>query len=167
MGLQSGLSGNKIESLTIDNCGNELPDNNLNDINTVFYQDENYSLCSLKALNISNSNASVYVNGKFSAETVTVSNCNLSSQEYMYFNLPSTKIGTLAISGCTMGYFFADSSIIGNITIDNCTFQGNAYIYVGNKTSVNNCKGLRSIYSKSCSDLTVTNTVCSDISCGD
>ena len=64
------------------------------------------------------------------------------------------------------------NSIIGNIIIDNCTFlkderNDNAYIYVvGNKTQVNNCKGLRYIYSKRCSDLTVTNTVCNDIRCG-
>jgi len=74
-----------------------------------------------------------------------------------------------------MGRFYADSSIIENITIDSCTFlvhtmygqQSNAYIYVGNKTHVNNCTGLQYIYSTKCSDLTVTNTVCDDIRCGD
>ena len=158
------LSGNKIESLTIDNCGNEMPDNDLNNRNTVFYHDDNYSPCNLNALNISNTNASVYVNGNFSAETVTVSNCNLSAQQYMFFNSPSTKIGTLTVSNCTMNYFYADNSIIENITIDNCKFSG--YIHVGNKTTVNNCTGLRYIYSKECSDLTVTNTSCNDIRCG-
>jgi len=162
------LSGNKIESLTINNCGNEIPQGYSN---KGFYHDEKNSPCNLKALNISNTNASINVNGNFSAETVTVSNCNLSGQQSMYFNSPSTKIGTLTVSGSTMGTFYADNSIIGNITIDNCTFvadaYGNkAYIYVGNKTTVNNCKGLQYIYSKQCSDLTVTNTVCNDIRCG-
>jgi len=164
------LSGNKIESLTIDNCGNEMSQDYLNGMNTVFYHDDKNSPCNLKALNISNTNASIYVNGNFSAETVNVSNCNLSGQQYMFFNSPSTKIGTLTVSDCTMGYFYADNSVIGNITIDNCTFltgqYGGAYIYVGNKTSVNNCKGLLSIYSRKCSDLTITNTVCDDIRCG-
>ena len=162
------LSGNKIESLTIDNCGNEMADGYLNDINTVFRHDNKYSLCNLNALNISNSNGSISVNGNFSAETVNISNCNLSAQEHIYFNTASTKIGTLTVSNCTMNYFYADNSIIENIAIDNCTFSGsNAYIYVGNKTSVNNCKGLRYIYSsRACSDLTVTNTACNDIRCG-
>jgi len=57
-------------------------------------------------------------------------------------------------------------------TIDNCTFltdpEGDrASILVGNKTSVNNCKGLQQIISRLCSDLTVTNTVCDDIRCGE
>ena len=170
------LSGNQIESLTIDNCGNELVADYLNDISTVFRHDNNHSLRSLIALTISNSNGSIYVNGNFSAETVTISNCNLSAQEKMYFNLPSTTIGTLTVSNCTMGYFYADNSIIGNTTIENCSFivnkellsneENGAYIYVGNKTQVNNCTGLKYIYSKTCSDLTVTNTVCDDIRCG-
>jgi len=161
------LSRNKIESLTIDNCGNEMSQDYLTGMNTVFYHDNNHSPCNIKALNISNTNASVYVNGNFSAETVTVSNCNLSGQQYMYFNSPTTKIGTLTVSNCTLGSFYADNSVIGNIAIDNCTFSGDkAYIYVGNKTTVNNCTGLRYIYSKDCSELTVTNTSCNDIRCG-
>jgi len=165
------LNGNKIESLTIDNCAKEMPYDYLNDYHLLFYHDGNYN-CNLKALNISNSNGYIYVNGNFSVETVTISNCNLSANEYMYFSTPSTKIGTLAVSNCTMGYFTSGNSIIGNTTIDNCTFltdaNGNyASIYVGNKTSVNNCKGLLQIYSRLCSDLTVTNTVCDDIRCGE
>jgi len=162
------LSGNKIESLSIDNCGNEMPNDDLNNYHLSFYYDNNYSPCSLKILKISNTNGYICVNGNLSAESVIISNCNLSAQEYMYFDLPSTKIGTLTVSDCTMGYFFADNSIIGNITIDNCTFSGsNAHIYVGNKTLVNNCTGLRYIYSsRACSDLTVTNTVCNDVRCG-
>ena len=155
------LSGNKIESLTIDNCGSESPNRQ-----PVFYHDNKYSLCNLEALNISNSNSSIYMNGNFSAKSVTISNCNLSAQEYMCFNLPSTTIGTLTVSDCTMSYFYADNSIIGNIIIDNCTFLDRAYIYVGNKTQVNNCRGLRSIFSsRKCSDLIVTNTICNDIQC--
>ena len=166
------LSGNKIESLSIDNCGNDMIADYLNDVNTVFRHDDKYSLCNLEALNISNSNGKIYVNGNFSAETVTISNCKLSAQKSMYFNLPSTKIGTLSVSNSTMGSFYADNSIIGSITITDCTFlsdeEGNrAYIYVGNKTHVNNCTGLRSIYSsRACSDLTVTNTVCDNVRCG-
>ena len=165
------LNGNKIESLTIDNCANEMFDD-MNNYNIGFYHDYNYKLCNLKALNISNTNGYIYINGNFAAETVTISNCNLSKEECMYFNLPSTKVGTLTVSDCTMGYFYADNSVIGNINIDNCTFltdeHGNrAYIYVGNKTTVNNCKGLKSIYSsRPCSELTVTNTVCNNVSCG-
>jgi len=166
------LDGNKIESLTIDNCGNEVSQDYLNGTRPVFYYDNNYGSCNLKALNISNSNGYIYVNGNFTAEAVTISNCKLSAQRSMYFNSPSTKIGTLTVSDCTMGYFYADNSVIENIAIDNCTFlkdeHGNrAYIHVGNKTTVNNCKGLRYIYSKVCSDLTVTNTDCNDIRCGD
>jgi hypothetical protein len=161
------LNGNKIESLTIDNCGNEMPNDYLNGYRPAFYHDSTYIACNLKALNILKSNGYIYVNGNFTAETVTVSNCNLSAQSSMYFNMPSTKIGTLSVSNSTMGYFYADNSVIGNIAIDNCTFSGNAYIYVGNKTTVNNCKGLKSIYSsRNCSDLIVTNTVCNDIQCG-
>ena len=160
------LVGNKIESLTIDNCGNEMPSDYLNSYHPTFYYDQNNGLCSLKALNIYNTNGYIFVNGNFSAESVTISNCNLSAQESMYFNLPSTVIGTLTVSDCTMGYFYADNSIIGNTTIENCSFTGNSYIYVGNKTHVNNCKGLQYIYIKTCSDLTVTNTVCNDIRCG-
>jgi len=169
------LSGNKIESLTIDNCGNEMTADYLSGMNTVFRHDNSNSLCNLKALNISNTNASISVNGNFSAESVTISNCNLSANQHIRFNSASTKTGILTVSNCTMGYFYADNSVIGNIIIDNCTFLvderfggiGNAYIYVGNKTSVNNCKGLRYIYSsRPCSDLTVTNTVCNDIRCG-
>jgi len=170
------LDGNKIESLSIDNCGNELPSVDLNNYHPAFYYDNNYKLCNLKTLNLSNLNGYIYVNGNFYAETVTVSECNLSKQEHMLFSSPSTTIGTLTVSNCTMGHFYADNSIIGNTVIDNCTFLVNvqnngdidgAYIYVGNKTQVNNCKGLRYIYTKSCSDLTVTNTVCNDIKCGD
>ena len=164
------LSGNKIESLTIDNCGNESPDNNsLHDYNPGFYHDNSYKPTNLKTLNISKSNGYIYVNGNFSAESVTISDCKLSAEESMYFNLSSTKIGTLTVSNCTMGYFYADNSVIGNITIDNCTFSGDrAYIYVGNKIQVKNCTGLQRIYSsRACSDLTVTNTVCSNISCKD
>jgi len=155
------LDGNNIESLTIDNCGNETPD----DSQPAFYYDNTYKQCNLKALNISNSKGYIYINGNFSAESVTISNCNLSAEKSMYFNLPSTSIGTLTVSDCSMGYFYADNSKIENITIDNCSFSG--YIFVGNKTSVNNCKGLQYIYSRrDCSDLIVTNTVCNDITCG-
>jgi len=109
------LNGNKVEALTINNCGNEFPYDYFYYTNTVFWHSYSYSQCNLKALNISNTNASIYVNGNFSAETVTVSNCNLSGQQAMHFISPSTKIGTLAVSNCTMGYFEAFNSIIGNI----------------------------------------------------
>jgi len=89
------LNGNKIESLTIDNCGNEMPHDYLNGERPSFYHDYNYSSCNLEALSIFNSNGYISVNGNFSAETVTISNCNLSAQRSMYFNLPSTKIETL------------------------------------------------------------------------
>jgi len=159
------LNGNKIESLTIDNCGNELP-GDYNYSRPIFYHDHNYSQCNLKTLKISKSKGYIYVNGNFSAESVIISNCNLSSEEYMSFYSPSTKIGTLTVSNCTMRSLYADNSIIGNITIDNCSFLGDAYIYVGNKTQVNNCRGLRSIYSSmKCSDLIIANTVCSNIQC--
>ena len=167
------LDGNKIESLTIDNCGNEIPDNNLNDYNSVFWHSYTYSPCNLKTLKISNTNAYVYVNGNFSAESVIISNCNLSAREYIYFDLPSTTVGTLTVSNCKMGYFYADNSTIGNILIDNCTFledeyNNNAYIYVGNRTQVNNCRGLQYIYSSmKCPNLIVTNTICNKIYCDD
>jgi len=160
------LNGNQIESLTIDNCGNKLPDD-YSSYHSVFYHDYSRGQCNIKALNISNSNGYISVNGYFSAESVTISNCNLSSDENIYFNSASTNIGTLTVSNSTMGYFYADNSKIGNTTIENCSFKGsNAYIYVGNKTQVNNCTGLRYIYSsRPCSDLIVTNTACSDIRC--
>jgi hypothetical protein len=166
------LDGNKIESLTIDNYGNEPPIYDINHKHNIgFYHDHNFSNVHLKTLKISNTNGYIYANGNFSADTVIISDCNLSAQESIYFNLPSTKVGTLKVSNCTMGYFYADNSVIGNIIIDNCTFlkdeHGNrASIYVGNKTQVNNCRGLRSIYSsRNCSDLIVTNTVCDNIQC--
>ena len=167
------LNGNKIESLTIDNCGKDFPDgSNYGELNTIFYHLDYYEVCNLKSLNISNSDGCVYISGNFSAETVTISNCKLASSEYMQFSLPTTNIGTITVSDCTMGSFSTtDNSLIGNITIENCTFLrnsklDNAYIHVENKTKVNNCKGLRYIYSKLCSDLTVTNTECNDIRCG-
>jgi len=160
------LNGNKVESLTIDNCGNELPDSYLNDYHIGFYYDFNYSLCNLKELNIYNTNGYIYINGNFSAESVTIANCNLSANEGMFFNHPTTTIGKLNVSHCTMSSFYADNSTIENTTIDNCSFIGQAYIYVGNKTQVNNCTGLNYIYINSCSDLTVTNTICNDIRCG-
>jgi hypothetical protein len=171
------LDGNKIESLTIDNCGNELPDENMNNYNSVLQHYSSYSQCNLKSLKISNSNAYVYVDGSFSAESVIISDCNLSAEEYMVFEphpaavSTSVVVGTLTVSNCTMGYFYANKSTIGNIIIDNCTFLAdrhgnNAYIYVGNRTQVNNCRGLRYIYSsRNCSDLIVTNTECNDIQC--
>ena len=162
------LKGNKIEYLTIDNCGNELFDSYLKDYHPTFYHDYNRGSCNIKTLKISNTNGYIYANGNFSADSVIISDCKLSSQESIYFNLPSTKVGTLTVSNCTMGYFYADNSVIGNIIIDNCTFLGRAYIYVGNRTQVNNCKGLQYIYSsRNCSDLVVTNTICSDIHCED
>jgi len=171
------LDGNKIESLTIDNCGNELPDENMNNYNSVFQHSSKYSQSNLKSLKITNTNAFVYVDGSFSADSVIISDCNLSAQEYIYFDphpaavSTSVVVGTLIVSNCTMGYFYANKSTIGNIIIDNCTFLAdehgnNAYIYVGNRTQVNNCRGLRFIYSsRECSDLIVTNTICNDIQC--
>ena len=171
------LDGNKIESLTIDNCGNKLPDENMNNYNSVFQHSSNYSQCNLKSLKISNTNAFVYADGSFSADSVIISDCNLSAQEYIYFDphpaavSTSVVVGVLIVSNCTMGYFYANKSTIGNIIIDNCKFLAdehgnNAYIYVGNRTQVNNCRGLRYIYSsRKCSDLIVTNTICNDIQC--
>ena len=150
------LSGNKIDTLTIESCGRELKDS----YPAVFYHDYKSSQSDLKALNISNSKGSIYANGNFSAKTVTISNCNTDN---MYFNLASTKVETMSVSGCTIGSFYADSSIIGNTTIDNCSFST---IFVGNKTLVSNSIGSKYIYGKSCSDLTVTNTVCDDVRCG-
>ena len=164
------LNGNKIETLTVDNCGNEIS-NPYFDYNIGFYHDHNYSHVHLKTLKISRTNGYIYANGNFSADNVIISDCKLSAQEYMYFNLPSTTAGTLTVSDCTMGYFYADNSVIGNIIIDNCTFLedkhgSRASIYVGNRTEINNCKGLQSIYSsRKCSDLIVTNTICNDIQC--
>jgi hypothetical protein len=168
------LNGNKLESLMIDNCGKENRDPNF-DNNTVFYHDNNYSQVHLKTLKITNSNGNIYVHGNFSAENVIISDCKLSSQESIIFSEPSTMVGTLTVSNCMMGYFSAGNSVIDNIIIDSCTFLeevdgvghvSNAYIYVGNKTQINNCKGLRYIYSsRDCSDLTITNTICDDIRC--
>ena len=167
------LDGNKIESLTIVNNGNEQPIYS----NLGFYHDSSFGNVHLKTLKISNSGGHIYVSGNFSANSVIISGCNLSNDESMFFNLPSTKIGTLTVSDCTMGYFYADNCIIENITIDNCTFlptinsyngyiPDGAYIRVGNRTQVNNCSGLRYIYSsRDCSDLIVTNTICNDIQC--
>ena len=164
------LDGNNIEALDIENCGNEFPDENMSNwTNQLIYHDYNYSPCNLDTLKISNTNAIVYANGNFSAQTVIISNCNLSEQEPIYFNLSSTTVGILTVSNCTMSYFYADNSIIGNIIIDNCTFldyENHAYIFVGNRTQVNNCSGLRYIYSRlDCSELIVTNTICNDIQC--
>ena len=163
---------NKIKSLTIDNWENESPDGYLHNHRTLFSHDySSCNPCNLETLKISNSNGSIYVNGNFSADSVIISDCNLYAEKGIYFDLPSTTIGTLTVSNCTMGYFFAASSVIGNTIIDNCTFLkdehgNNAYIYVENRTQVNNCKGLRYIYSsRKCSDLIVTNTICSDVQC--
>ena len=166
------LDGNKIESLTIVNNGNEPPifDNNIK-YNMGFYHDNTFGNVHLKTLKISNTAGYIYANGNFSANSVIISGCNLSEEEFIYFNLPSTTVGTLTVSDCTMSYFYADNSIIENIIIDNCTFLENGYgnsasIYVGNRTQVKNCSGLRFIYSsRDCSDLIVTNTVCNDIQC--
>jgi hypothetical protein len=167
------LEGNKIESLTIDNCRNEIPDGYGYDNNGMLYHYDFYnSNVNLKTLKISNTHTSVMINGNFSAESIVITDCNLSGSEQIYFNLPSTTVGTLRVSNCTMGYFYADNSIIGSITIENCRFledenHNRAYIYVGNKTHVNNCIGLRYIsYGGPCSELIVTNTVCSNIYCG-
>ena len=170
------LDGNKIESLTIDNCGNEMRDEHTNNYNSVLQHYSNYSQCNLKSLKISHTNAFIYVDGSFSAESVIISDCNLSAQEYIYFDphpaavSTSVVVGTLTVSNCTMAYFNANKSTIGNIIIDNCTFLDdrgyNAFISVGNRTQVNNCRGLHYIYSsRDCSDLIVTNTVCDDIQC--
>ena len=163
------LNGNKIESLTIENCGNEIsyPDY---DYNIGFYHDHNFSHVHLKTLKIFKTNGYIYANGNFSADSVIISDCKLSADEYIYFNLSSTTVETLTVSNCAMGYFYADNSVIGNIIIDNCTFLedrhgSRASIYVGNRTQVNNCSGLQHIYSSKCSDLIVTNTICSDIQC--
>jgi len=174
------LSGNKIESLTIDNCGDfSYPDY---DYNIGFYHDHNFSNIHLKTLKISNTNGYIYVDGSFSADSVIISDCNLSADEYMVFEphpaavSTSVVVGTLIVSNCTMNYFYAHKSTIENIIIDNCTFlsttdrhmdiQHGGYIFVGNRTQVNNCKGLQSIYSsRECSDLIVTNTVCANIQC--
>ena len=168
------LNGNKIESLMIDNCGTENQDLNY-DYNTVLYHDYNYSQVHLKTLKITNTNGYIYVNGNFSAENVIISDCKLSSKESIIFNEPSTMVGTLTVSNCMMSSFSADNSVIDHIIIDNCTFLEkvdglghamNAYIHVGNKTQISNCKGLLYIYSsRDCSDLTITNTICDDIQC--
>ena len=107
----------------------------------------------------------------FSAETVIVKDCNLPTKKTITFNGETTKIGTITVSNSTMAYFIAESSTVGNITIDNCTFlsdgEAGAAIYVGNKTHIKDCTGLKRIQSKYCSDLTITNTICDDVDCGD
>ena len=168
------LSGNKIESLTIDNCGNELPDEHnqnlhpsLKNHHPLFAHHYSLGQVNLKTLKISKSSGYINVGGNFSAESVIISDCNLSEIECTRFSSPSTTVGTLKVSNCTMSRFDAEDCIIGNIIIDDCTFLGERAISVGNKTSVNNCKGLQYIYSsRNCSDLIVSNTICNNIRCG-